>query len=203
MGREGSGRARRSRLEQGVRRLRAPSIREQAAEFMRRMTRRTAGGLGRGGEGDHRRRERARRNGRDAQGVAAGHRRARRRAAGTARRFRRPDRLEPDQLEGIEAGACSRRRGSANGTGSQWGNYINYGVREFGMSAAINGIALHGGYRPFGGTFLTFSDYSRNALRVAALMKVAVRSSCSRTIRSASAKTARRTSRSNTSRACA
>lgn len=51
------------------------------------------------------------------------------------------------------------------------GNHINYGVREFGMSAAINGIAVHGGYRPFGGTFLTFSDYSRNALRVAALMK--------------------------------
>ncbi|UDG82186.1 transketolase [Candidatus Vallotia cooleyia] len=53
----------------------------------------------------------------------------------------------------------------------QWGNYINYGVREFGMSAALNGIALHGGYLPFGGTFLTFSDYSRNALRMAALMK--------------------------------
>ncbi len=53
----------------------------------------------------------------------------------------------------------------------QWGNHINYGVREFGMSAAINGMVVHGGYRPFGGTFLTFSDYSRNALRVAALMK--------------------------------
>ncbi|WP_206999272.1 transketolase [Trinickia mobilis] len=56
-------------------------------------------------------------------------------------------------------------------TGIQWGNHINYGVREFGMSAAINGIAVHGGYKVFGGTFLTFSDYSRNALRVAALMK--------------------------------
>ncbi len=55
--------------------------------------------------------------------------------------------------------------------GIQWGNHINYGVREFGMSAIINGVALHGGYKPFGGTFLTFSDYSRNALRVAALMK--------------------------------
>ncbi len=55
--------------------------------------------------------------------------------------------------------------------GLQWGNHINYGVREFGMSAMLNGIALHGGYVPFGGTFLTFSDYSRNALRVAALMK--------------------------------
>ena len=52
----------------------------------------------------------------------------------------------------------------------QWGNYINYGVREFGMSAIMNGIALHGGYIPYGGTFLTFSDYSRNAVRMAALM---------------------------------
>ena len=56
--------------------------------------------------------------------------------------------------------------------GDQWGNHINYGVREFGMSAIMNGIALHGGYIPFGGTFLTFSDYSRNAIRMAALMKL-------------------------------
>ncbi|MET3135158.1 transketolase [Oxalobacteraceae bacterium GrIS 1.11] len=54
----------------------------------------------------------------------------------------------------------------------QPGNHINYGVREFGMSAIMNGIALHGGYIPFGATFLTFSDYSRNALRMAALMKL-------------------------------
>lgn len=53
----------------------------------------------------------------------------------------------------------------------QPGNHINYGVREFGMSAIMNGIALHGGFIPFGATFLTFSDYSRNALRMAALMK--------------------------------
>lgn len=53
-----------------------------------------------------------------------------------------------------------------------WGNHINYGVREFGMSAIMNGITLHGGYIPYGGTFLTFSDYSRNALRMAALMKI-------------------------------
>ena len=51
------------------------------------------------------------------------------------------------------------------------GNYIHFGVREFGMSAVLNGIALHRGHLPFGGTFLTFSDYSRNALRMAALMK--------------------------------
>jgi transketolase len=51
------------------------------------------------------------------------------------------------------------------------GRHINYGVREFGMAAIMNGIALHGGYLPYGGTFLTFSDYSRNAIRMAALMK--------------------------------
>lgn len=56
--------------------------------------------------------------------------------------------------------------------GNQAGNHVNYGVREFGMSAIMNGIALHGGYIPFGATFLTFSDYSRNAIRMAALMKV-------------------------------
>jgi transketolase len=51
------------------------------------------------------------------------------------------------------------------------GRHINYGVREFGMAAIMNGMALHGGLIPYGGTFLTFSDYSRNALRMAALMK--------------------------------
>ena len=51
-------------------------------------------------------------------------------------------------------------------------NYVNYGVREFGMSAIMNGIVLHGGFIPFGATFLTFSDYARNALRMAALMKI-------------------------------
>ncbi|MEO7339119.1 MAG: transketolase, partial [Caldimonas sp.] len=54
------------------------------------------------------------------------------------------------------------------------GRHINYGVREFGMAAVMNGIALHGGYIPYGGTFLTFSDYSRNAIRMAALMKTRV-----------------------------
>jgi len=53
----------------------------------------------------------------------------------------------------------------------QIGRHINYGVREFGMAAIMNGVALHGGYIPYGGTFLTFSDYSRNAIRMAALMK--------------------------------
>ena len=59
--------------------------------------------------------------------------------------------------------------GASNG-----GRHINYGVREFGMAAVMNGVALHGGFIPYGGTFLTFSDYSRNALRMAALMKLRV-----------------------------
>jgi len=54
--------------------------------------------------------------------------------------------------------------------GGGTGRHVSYGVREFGMAAIMNGIALHGGYIPFGGTFLTFSDYSRNAIRMAALM---------------------------------
>ena len=54
------------------------------------------------------------------------------------------------------------------------GRHINYGVREFGMAAIMSGVALHGGFIPYGGTFLTFSDYSRNAVRMAALMKLRV-----------------------------
>jgi transketolase len=52
------------------------------------------------------------------------------------------------------------------------GNYLSYGVREFGMSAILNGITLHGGFIPYGATFLMFSEYARNALRMAALMKI-------------------------------
>jgi transketolase len=59
----------------------------------------------------------------------------------------------------------------AGAQGPEGGRHINYGVREFGMSAIMNGVALHGGFIPYGGTFLTFSDYARNALRMAALMK--------------------------------
>jgi len=51
------------------------------------------------------------------------------------------------------------------------GNYLHYGVREFGMTAIMNGVALHGGFVPYGGTFLVFSDYARNAVRMACLMK--------------------------------
>ena len=61
---------------------------------------------------------------------------------------------------------CGAVRGGQAG-----GRHINYGVREFGMAAVMNGLALHGGFIPYGGTFLTFSDYSRNAIRMAALMQ--------------------------------
>ena len=61
--------------------------------------------------------------------------------------------------------------GAAVAVDGKLGRHINYGVREFGMAAIMNGVALHGGYIPYGGTFLTFSDYSRNAIRMAALMK--------------------------------
>ncbi len=58
------------------------------------------------------------------------------------------------------------------GSIDQGGNYIHYGVREFGMAAIMNGVVLHGGFRPYGGTFLMFSEYARNAIRMAALMKI-------------------------------
>jgi transketolase len=61
--------------------------------------------------------------------------------------------------------------GSRPVSASQAGNYVYYGVREFAMCAIVNGLALHGGLRPYAGTFLVFSDYARNALRMAALMK--------------------------------
>jgi transketolase len=61
--------------------------------------------------------------------------------------------------------------GAHHVNGSKPGNYISYGVREFGMSHIMNGMALHGGLLPFGGTFLMFSEYARNALRMSALMK--------------------------------
>ncbi|OGG48268.1 MAG: transketolase [Candidatus Handelsmanbacteria bacterium RIFCSPLOWO2_12_FULL_64_10] len=68
---------------------------------------------------------------------------------------------------------CVRAGRDENGA-FQPGNHMSYGVREFGMAAIMNGIALHGGHIPYGGTFLTFSDYSRNAIRMAALMKIRV-----------------------------
>jgi len=65
-------------------------------------------------------------------------------------------------------------KGCKLATRDHWGNHMSYGVREFGMAAMLNGMALHGGYVPYAGTFLTFSDYSRNAIRMAALMKLRV-----------------------------
>jgi transketolase len=64
--------------------------------------------------------------------------------------------------------------GSKRITREVGGNYVSYGVREFGMAAIMNGIAVHGGYIPYGGTFLMFSEYARNAIRVAALMRARV-----------------------------
>jgi transketolase len=65
----------------------------------------------------------------------------------------------------------TQRKGAVTITPTDFsGSYLHYGVREFGMSAVMNGIALHGGLIPFGGTFLTFSDYARNAVRMACLM---------------------------------
>jgi transketolase len=87
-------------------------------------------------------------------------------------------------LEALTPGLPELIGGSADLTGSNLtmvkasrvvgreggGNYVFYGVREFGMCAVMNGLALHGGFIPYGGTFLVFSDYARNALRLAALM---------------------------------
>jgi transketolase len=70
-----------------------------------------------------------------------------------------------------KTGAVVRTEPTEQHPEGQIGRHINYGVREFGMAAIMNGVALHGGYIPYGGTFLTFSDYSRNAIRMAALMK--------------------------------
>lgn len=65
---------------------------------------------------------------------------------------------------------CTRHSGSVGITAEGGGNYVYFGVREFAMGAMLNGLALHGGFIPYGGTFLTFSDYQRNAIRMAALM---------------------------------
>jgi transketolase len=63
-------------------------------------------------------------------------------------------------------------KGSKGISRAEGGNYLYYGVREFGMAAIMNGLTLHGGFKPYGGTFLMFSEYARNALRMAALMKI-------------------------------
>ena len=80
----------------------------------------------------------------------------------------------PDRAAGAEDEKKPATGGDAEPPHGVIGRHINYGVREFGMAAAMNGVALHGGYIPYGGTFLTFSDYSRNAIRMAALMRIRV-----------------------------
>ncbi len=74
----------------------------------------------------------------------------------------------------LTASNLTNFKGCARAGRDAWGNHLSYGVREFAMAAMMNGIALHGGYLPYGGTFLTFSDYSRNAIRMAALMRLRV-----------------------------
>jgi len=78
--------------------------------------------------------------------------------------------LTGSNLTDWKGSGAFRSHGGPPGESYVAGRHVNYGVREFGMSAIMNGLALHGGFVPFGGTFLTFSDYSRNALRMAALM---------------------------------
>ncbi|MEJ8815661.1 transketolase [Variovorax ureilyticus] len=109
-------------------------------------------------------------------------------AAESARATVATRKASQDVLQRLGPGTPELLGGSADLTGSNltdWaghrpllakgtGNHIHYGVREFGMAAVMNGIALHGGFRPFGGTFLAFSDYARNGVRMSALMKLPV-----------------------------
>jgi transketolase len=79
--------------------------------------------------------------------------------------------LTGSNLTDWKGAGAFRSHGGPPGQSFVPGRHVNYGVREFGMNGILNGIALHGGHVPFGGTFLTFSDYGRNALRMAALMR--------------------------------
>ena len=140
----------------------APRIRELAAEFERRIDGELPADFAatRRARSSTRRPRRPRR--RDAQGVAAGDRGLRGDAAGNDRRLGRPHRLGVHQL--VRAARTVAR--------DQRGNYVNFGVREFAWPRSPTALALHGGFIPYVGTFLTFSDYTRNALRMAALMKL-------------------------------
>ena len=135
---------------------------ELAAEFERRMAGDLPADFRSEGRGVRGRAGGQGRNGRHAQGVAAGDRGVREAAARDDRRLGRSHRFRVHQLVGQHRRAPVITRG----------NYVNFGVREFAMSAIANGLALHGGFIPYVGTFLTFSDYARNALRMAALMKL-------------------------------
>jgi transketolase len=84
-------------------------------------------------------------------------------------------RVVPEMIGGsadLTGSVFTNWSGSVSVTAERAGNYVNYGVREFAMAAIANGLALHGGFIPYVGTFLTFSDYMRNAVRMAALMKL-------------------------------
>ena len=105
---------------------------------------------------------------RDPQGVAADARSVRAEAARAARRLGRSHGLEQ------HAAQDSKPLTGDDPTG----NYLHYGVREFGMAAMMNGLALHGGVIPYGGTFLVFSDYARNALAHGGADEACAVSSC-------------------------
>ena len=167
--RRGLGRARARRraeagVERQVRRLCQRAFPELASEFERRM----AGELP----------DRLRRNVDGALAAAEAKGETSRRARLRRTRSRRSAPSLPEffggsaDLTGSNLTHWSGSQGA--GPATMRGNYLNYGVREFGMAAIMNGIALHGGLLPYGGTFLTFSDYCRNALRMAALMKIRV-----------------------------
>ena len=84
-------------------------------------------------------------------------------------------RILPEMIGGsadLTGSVFTNWSGSTSVSSGRAGNYLNFGVREFAMTAIANGLALHGGFLPYHGTFLTFSDYARNALRMAALMKI-------------------------------
>ena len=134
-----------------------------AAEFVRRMQRRAAGRL-------RRRRPSAFVAAQAAKGETVATRKASQQAIEAfAQRL-------PEMIGGsadLTGSVFTNWSGSKAGRGRRGsGNYVNFGVREFAMSAIANGLALHGGFIPYVGTFLTFSDYARNALRMAALMKL-------------------------------
>ena len=83
-------------------------------------------------------------------------------SAGADRRLRRPDAVEPDR---------DQRRPGLPAAGQRAARYLRFGVREHAMGAILNGLALHGGLIPYGGTFLVFADYMRPAIRLAGIMK--------------------------------
>ena len=139
----------------------------------------------------------------DPQGLRGGAQRARRRAARAVGRLGRPGRVATTPRWRAPTRSARPATATTMWKAHPYGRTLHFGVREHAMGAILNGIALHGPTRPYGGTFLIFSDYMRPAVRLAALMQASGRSTCGRTTRSGSARTARPTSRSSTWPRCA